>query len=319
MPDDTASVFEFMFPTEVWEPVSKLFSSSMSLASFILFWFVILTIGATYVDVTKEIPGAWNPWAIFWFVALNVLLVLLIAWWFSPVELPYIGEVLSSAPNTCVGEYGSLEVGMCYKNCEPGYHGRLTTCYADTFGRGIGIPVGLAHKDATPGSWCPKDWTDDGALCRAPLGWNDRCVNWGLLGWSGCATGGQVEAKQSICPGPGDFGSDYKGEYWKWRASNGKGDPVPGETLVQANAANNKTCADLDRLNDKHSDLVGMLCYKPCPKDYPEKYPGAPYMCYKGGRTSYDRGPGRAPPAFRLLKKYAVNIPPTPQIDNRPI
>jgi hypothetical protein len=310
MPDDSASVFEFMFPTEVWGPVSNLFSSSLSLVSFILFWFVILTVAATYVDSTKEIPGAWNPWAIFWIIALNALLLLIIAWWFSPVELPYIGEVLSSAPNTCIAPHGSLENGLCYKDCEAGFHGYLTRCYADKFGRGVGTAVGFAHPGAAKNSWCPDGWVDDLLLCRSPIKW-DNCGFKDLFGtcWPK-PSGGQVEEKRPICPGPSDFGPDYRQEYWKWRDSNGKGDPAPGETLVEANAANHKTCADVERLNDKHSDLVDGLCYKPCPKDYPERYPAEPYHCYKGGRTSYERGVGRVPPAFRLLKKYAVNIPP---------
>jgi len=308
-----------MFPSEIWGPISNLFSSSMATASFVLFWFMIVLVGATYLDTTKMIPGAWNPWMIFWFFALNALLILLIAWWFSPIELPYIGEVLSGAPNSCVGEYGSLETGMCYKNCEPGFHGAVTGCYADTVGRGIGIAVGMAHKDAANNSWCPSGWVDDGLLCRAPITW-DNCGYKDLLGtcWPK-ASGGQVEVKQSICPGPQDFGPDYLHEYWKWRASNGKGDSVPGETLVEANSANHKTCADIDQLNDKHSDLADGLCYKPCPKDYPEKYPGASWLCYKGGRTSYDRGIGHAPPMFRLLHKYPINIPPHIPVDNTPM
>lgn len=310
VPSDT---FEFMFPSEIWAPISNLFSSSMATASFVLFWVAIVMIGATYVDVTKTIPGAWNPWVIFWFVALNVVLLLLIAWWFSPVELPYIGEVLSSAPNTCLGSHPSLEDGLCYKNCDPGFHGRGVQCLADTFGRGVGKVVGMAHKDAANNSWCPSGWRDDGLFCAGKVSCFSisECFNEGKCGCSG----GQSEAKQPICPGPTDFGPDYLHEYWKWRASNAKGEPVPGETLVEANAGNRRTCADLDQLNDKHSDLVDGLCYKPCPKDYPERYPGAPYMCYKGGRTGYYRGDGRIPPAFRLLKKYPVNIPPHVPVD----
>jgi hypothetical protein len=314
VPSDT---FEFMFPSEIWAPISNLFSSSMATASFVLFWVAIVMIGATYVDVTKTIPGAWNPWVIFWFVALNVVLLLLIAWWFSPVELPYIGEVLSSAPNTCLGSHPSLEEGLCYKNCDPGFHGRGVQCLADTFGRGAGKIAGMAHKDAANNSWCPSGWDDQGLFCAGKVSCFSitECFNEGKCGCSG----GQSEAKQSICPGPTDFGPDYLHEYWKWRASNGKGDSVPGETLVEANSANHKTCADVDMLNDKHSDLVDGMCYKPCPKDYPEKYPGAPYLCYKGGRTSYDRGIGHAPPMFRLLHKYPINIPPHIPVDNTPM
>ena len=321
MADESTSPFEFMFPSEIWGPVSSLFSSSMSLASFVLFWLMIIAVAATYVDATKEIPGAWNPWVIFWLVLLNGILILVIAWWFSPLELPYVGEVLSSAPNTCIGknpgEYGSLEGGLCYKNCRDGYHGFGVRCYADTINIGAAIFPGLAHKDAdiNGGSWCPKDWHDDGLLCRAPLGWNSRCVDWGFGNWSGCATGGQVELKQQICPGPQDFGGDYMTEYSEWKRANAKGAPVPGETLVEANAANRKTCADVDCTNDKHWDNIDGLCYKSCPSGM-QHVPGMPYLCFKGGELSYDRGGGRAPPMFRLMKKYAVDIPPHIPVDN---
>lgn len=291
----------------------------MGTAYFVLFWVAVVMIGATYVDVTKTIPGAWNPWVIFWFVALNALLLLLIAWWFSPVELPYIGEVLSSAPNSCVGGHPSLEDGLCYKNCDPAFHGRGIECLADTVRRGVGVPIGMAHKGAAHDSWCPSEWVDDGLVCRSPIKW-DSC-GYKLFGL--CVAKqigmGQVEAKQAICPGPTDFGPDYLHEYWKWRDANAKEDPAPGETDVQANAAGHKNAADIAQLNDKHSDLVDGLCYKPCPKDYPERYPGAPYLCYKGGRTGYYRGDGLIPPAFRLLKKYPVNIPPHIPVDNTPM
>jgi hypothetical protein len=144
-------------------------------------------------------------------------------------------------------------------------------------------------------------------------------VNWGFGNWSGCATGGQIEVKQATCPPPSDFGGDYLTEYWKWRTANEKGDPVPGETLVEANAANHKTCADVEEVNDKHWDNVDGTCYKPCPKDNPVHVPMAPYQCYKGGDVSYDRGAGRIPPAFRLLRKYAINIPPHAPVDNTPM
>ena len=312
-----------MFPSDIWGPISNLFSSSMATASFVLFWVAVVMIGATYVDVTKTIPGAWNPWVIFWFVALNALLLLLIAWWFSPVELPYIGEVLSSAPNTCIGtkpgDYGSLEGGLCYQNCRDGYHGFGVRCYADTTNIGASIFPGLAHKDADidGGSWCPKDWHDDGLTCRSPITW-DNCGYKDLLGtcWPK-ASGGQVELKQAICPGPQDFSGDYMTEYSQWKRANAKGEPKAGETLVEANAANDKTCADVDRTNDKHWDNIDGLCYKSCPAGM-QHVPAMPYLCFKGGELSYDRGGGRVPPAFRLLKKYPVNIPPHAPVDNTP-
>jgi len=270
---------------------------------------LIITIGATYVDATKEIPGAWNPWVIFWFVVLNGIIILLIAWWFGPFDLPYIGEVLSSAPNTCIGkfpgEYGSLEGGLCYKNCKDGYHGLGVRCYADTFGVGPGTVVGLEP--------CRDGYRNEGLLCSSVRG--DNCA-WKLFG--ACMPGivGDVYGRLDhggVCPGPQDFGGNFDDEYKKWKTASDKGEPVIDpktkqmETLEEANKANHRTCDDIAIIGtDKHVDKRRGMCYKKCPAEYPEHVPDMPYLCYKGGELSYDRGGGQTPHLFRLFGKYPI-------------
>ena len=78
------------------------------------------------------------------------------------------------------------------------------------------------------------------------------------------------------------------------------------ETAVEANAAGHKTCADIDIVKGKHTERIDGLCYKKCPSDYPYHVPGMPYLCYKGGELSYDRGAGSPPPLFRLFEKYPI-------------
>jgi hypothetical protein len=305
MADESTSPFEFMFPSEIWGPVSSIFSSGMSLASFILFWLLIITIAATYVDATKEIPGAWNPWVIFWLVLLNGIILLLIAWWFGPINLPFLGEVFTSAPNTCVGEYGSSEGGLCYKNCREGYHGFGVRCYADTVGIGAGTVVGLEP--------CRDGYRTEGLLCSS--------VRWGDCAWKffgKCVPGltGDVYGRLDgggVCPGPQDFGGNFDDEYKKWKIANDKGepaiDPATGEleTLESANKANHKTCDDTAMIGtDKHVDKREGMCYKKCPAGYPEHVPGMPYLCYRGGELSYDRGGGQPPHMFRVFGKYPI-------------
>ena len=168
--------------------------------------------------------------------------------------------IVGITPSTCPKSNPDLEGGLCYVKCRPGYHGAVTMCVADTFGVGIGTPVGLED--------CPKGWKDDGLTCRAELKWNG-CKSKGLFGECyGGLEGGQVVGRLDnggVCPGPG--GSEYK-------------------------------------------DKVDGLCYKKCPKDYPIHLPGMPYLCYKGGPLTYDRGVGKIPHFFQLLgtTSYETNI-----------
>lgn len=317
--DDTtwSGLADLLFPPDIWVPIAEILLPGANLGILLAIGLAIIYVAALYIDKTKTITGAWNPWVIFWIVVVIIVIILIIGWLFSPISL-FGYEILSAAPDTCTGDRPSLEAGMCYRNCRDGFHGSMSMCIADSVNRGAGVIPGLAHKDAAPNSWCPGGWHDDGALCRAPME-TDWCGRRDLLGtcWP-VTTGGQVEAKQATCPPPSDFGGDYLTEYWKWRESNSKGDPKPGETLVEANAAHDKTCADIAMVNDKHWDNKDGLCYKGCPADYPNPVPGMPYLCFKGGELSYDRGIGHAPHMFRAFRKYPVDVPPHLPVDNTP-
>jgi len=110
-------------------------------------------------------------------------------------------EIGAFTPWTCRPERESLEDGLCYVPCRKGYTGFLTTCRAESMSVGVGTPVALED--------CPAGWTNDGLTCREPIGWNDKCVNWGLY-WTGCASGGNVVGRLNNggkCPGPG--GDEY--------------------------------------------------------------------------------------------------------------
>jgi hypothetical protein len=57
---------------------------------------------------------------------------------------------------------------------------------------------------------------------------------------------------------------------------------------------------------NKHVERIDGLCYKKCPSDYPYHVPGMPYLCYKGGDLSYDRGGGLVPALYRFFGKYTL-------------
>ena len=211
---------------------------------------------------------------------------------------------------------------MCYKHCRNGFHGIATICWADVFGVGVGTAVGLEP--------CPEntdgkgDWKNLGLTCTR---WKNQCHYWGtdIIGhwWTGCLeTVGRLD-HGGVCPGPQDFGGSQD-EWPKWKRAHDKPDPKVGpdgnmETAAEANALGHKTCDDMAEVAAReHTEYVDGMCYRKCPADYPHRVPGQPYNCYKGGELSYDRGGGRIPPAFRVLGKYAMNIPPHAAVDNTP-
>lgn len=55
---------------------------------------------------------------------------------------------------------------------------------------------------------------------------------------------------------------------------------------------------------DDHTDRIAGLCYRRCPKELPNRIPGMPYLCYKGGELAYGRGVGAIPQMLRLFGKY---------------
>jgi hypothetical protein len=302
MSSDVSDFVSFLFPPEIWTPVYEFTSSTLSLAfalGMILFFIYVFLL---YADTTKEIPGAWNPWVLFWIAVVCVVIFLVIAWSIAPLKLFDI-ELMSKTPNTCVGDWGSMEAGLCYKHCNPGYHGFGVRCYADTVNIGVGTVIGLEP--------CRDGYRNEGLICSS-VRW-DNCA-WRLFG--ACMPGltGDIYGRLDgggQCPGPQDFGGNYDEEVKNWKKLNQKPDPIIDprtgkmETAAQANAAGHKTCADIEQLGtNKHTERIDGLCYKKCPSDYPYHVPGMPYLCYKGGDLSYHRGGGLIPPLYRFFGKY---------------
>jgi hypothetical protein len=296
-------MWTFLFPADIWDPIL-----AWIMPGFSAVWVMFLVMAITYIVIlygekTYTFPGAWNPWVIFWAFLTLFIVFLVVAWYISPVKLFGI-EIMSTTPNTCVGQKSSLEAGLCYNNCKPGFHGALTGCYADSVNVGTGTVVGLEP--------CTGDYRPEGLLCSS--------VRWNSCKWKtiiGCIGGfdGNVYGRLDsggVCPGPQDFGGNFDGEYKEWKRMHDKPDPTIDpttklpETDEEAAAAGHKTSGDIAALGtDKHTKKVDGMCYKECPPEYPERIPGMPYLCYKGGPLSYDRGVGDIPRLFRLFGKYA--------------
>jgi hypothetical protein len=296
-------IWSLIFPPDIWKPIGEFMSTTLSLASTLAIILALIYMGLLYFDTTKLIPGAWNPWVIFWIVVVVGLIFLAIAWSLAPLKLFGV-EVFSSSPNTCVGNKSSLEGGLCYNSCRTGYHGFGVRCYADTVQNGEGNVVGLEP--------CRDGYRTEGLLCSSVRG--DNCA-WKLFG--ACMPGltGDVYGRLDhggVCPGPQDFGGDFDTEYKKWKKSNDKAEPVIDpktgqiETAEQATTLGHKTCDDISMVGtNKHTEKIDGMCYKKCPSENPEHVPGMPYLCFKGGELSYDRGGGMAPPLFRFFGKYS--------------
>jgi hypothetical protein len=135
-------------------------------------------------------------------------------------------EIASRTPYTCPPQKPDLDSGLCYEKCRTGFRGVGPVCWADSYNRGVGTPVGLEP--------CPSGWSNDGLTCREPLGWNDHCVWWGAW-WTGCATGGGVRGRLNgggVCPntdpgGPSENTEKLDGLCYK-KCPSDKPYPIPG-------------------------------------------------------------------------------------------
>ena len=264
-------VWSFLFPSDVWTPIGDFLGSTAASAIALLMVLGMFYLGLLYLDTTKGIEGAWNPWVIFWAIVTTSIVILIVMWCTGTVNIGGT-EVVTFAPHTCIGDHDQEEAGLCYKKCRDGFHGSATSCYANSVEIGVGTVVGLES--------CPNGWTNMGLTCSR---WNNECHRWGtdIIGhwWTGCAeTIGRLD-HGGQCPGPQDFSGNYDNEIRNWKDT---GD------------------------SDKHTEKIDGLCYKKCPADYPVHIPGMPYLCYKGGELSYDRGVGVPPHMLRLLGKYPV-------------
>ena len=161
----------------------------------------------------------------------------------------------------------SSEGGLCYTPCKPGFYGRTFMCVAESHDRGVGTVIGLED--------CPAGWNNDGLTCREPLRGGD-CRTW----WDGCSSrapgwlgGGCIGGAKTEC-------TPITGGRIKGRLDGGGKCPGP-------------------QGGDKPHKYEGM-CYSNCPKDKPVPMPFLPYLCYKGGPVTYDRGVGKVPYMIRV-------------------
>jgi hypothetical protein len=173
-------------------------------------------------------------------------------------------EVFSIFPNSCPGDRLDKDAGLCYVPCRSGFKGVGPVCWAESRNVGVGKPVGLEP--------CPPGWNNDGLICREPLRWNP-CAWRGLFKecWGGLE-GGKLRGRLNnggICDYPQDRSK------------------LPGWLR-----------------DGKHPEKIAGLCYKKCPAEYPQRIPGMPYLCYKGGPLSYGRGVGTVPCIVRLGRKW---------------
>ncbi len=182
-------------------------------------------------------------------------------------------RLFSITPDTCPLDRPVLDAGLCYEQCDEGYHGVGPVCWADTENRGIAI---LAEAKSCSDMGLGADYRDDPLTCWKDLKCTTKCD--GTWDWS---SGGFCKTK---CTGP-----DLKL----------KGFKCPGRKFQLT------FLTDLIGLTsggiDAYTELVDGVCYKKCPESKPNYVPGMPYLCMKGDRgLSYGRGAGTVPPIFHF-------------------
>ena len=144
-------------------------------------------------------------------------------------------------PDTCPANKPELDAGLCYEQCQDGYHGVGPVCWADTFGIGIGKIPELHFRMETHKSW--------GSI--------------GCTGGRGFRFQGYDDCYNITIPVPYQLCPEYQ----------------DGDKRIRG-------------------DNVAGLCYKKCPEKLPNRVPGMPYLCFKGGNLSYGRGVGEVPPLW---------------------
>lgn len=268
----------------------------VSFAQVVLFFVGMLYLVLLYGEKTKYIPGAWNPFTIFWILLVAFIVFLVIAWYISPVKLFGV-EIISAAPNTCIGQKSSMEGGLCYNNCDPGYHGSAATCYADTVNIGAGTVFGLSNCEdgwKNTGLTCIKNcndgYDDDGLTCRKPIRGGGNCKTW----WDGCAS-----------RAPGWLGGGCIG------GAKTECDPITGGD-VYGKESKGRVAQCPGPQGEEYTEMIAGMCYKPCPPGGWTHVPGLPYLCVRTKEGSndpialtYERGVGDIPRLFRLFGKYA--------------
>ena len=221
-------------------------------------------------------------------------------------------EIASVTPFTCPPDKPDLDKGLCYEKCRTGYHGVGPVCWADTFDRGVGTPVGLEP--------CPSGWTNDGLTCREPLkSTMEPCPQGsrdvGGTCWGPVRTdcGDDCSKGWDDCRRRGLFGMCIGGcreSCWSvdgiTRQLHERNLKVTGGNIV-GRLNKGGVCPNTDPGGpSENTEKLDGLCYKKCPADKPFPVPAMPYLCYAGGDLSYPRGAGKVPSLFRALGKYPI-------------
>jgi hypothetical protein len=201
-------------------------------------------------------------------------------------------RLFSTTPDTCPLDRPVLDAGLCYEECDEGYHGVGPVCWASTKDIGPGILAEFMTCLETIGEKDGGQYEDWGLLCHKPL----KCVSF-CDGDSRDAFGRCWAWDLRIeCSGP-DFklkGLKCPGRINPAVAFNFLGDLVSD---IFGDGAGDFFKTDVT----KYKDLVDGMCYKKCPEEKPNHINGAPYLCTKGTRgLSYSRGAGTVPPLFHF-------------------
>ena len=157
----------------------------------VLFWLLLAMIVQV---VLKKVPMITFGWRIaLWFAfALFIL--------FAFMAIGKIGlfgfELISTYPDTCSANQ-ELDGLVCYEKCRDGFHGVGPVCWANSKNVGTGKVAGLGK--------CPAGWNDWGLVCQQPI----RCASGLAFFREGCS-GGNVRAKELVCPGPTNKGATDK-------------------------------------------------------------------------------------------------------------
>jgi len=297
----TQRIVDFLFPQQVWGPATNIIMTGMktgyyvALVAFLLYgmyWFVTSWIES--YKVTRLLYAF--PLGFIVFFVLIIIVLVIIGYMIGGISIFGYDIFRMSA---CDSDHPDKNGGLCYKNCDEGYHGVGPVCWADTYGVGAGTVIGLSS--------CPAGQTDFGLFC---LGW-DSCKYRTIIG---CIGGFNSTGKTAQCPGPTDFGdlfdSGYNGKYSAYNTSKSKPDPSrASETDKERLLAGHKTKEDEDTVRDKHRDLVDGLCYKEC-RAGEMHLPGMPYLCIKQQPgtdkpipLSYGRGVGLIPHWMKFFDK----------------
>uniref|UniRef100_A0A6C0M0T6 Uncharacterized protein n=1 Tax=viral metagenome TaxID=1070528 RepID=A0A6C0M0T6_9ZZZZ len=296
----TQKIVDFLFPQQVWGPVTDIIMSGLKIGYFVALFFLIIY-GVYWVITTwiasYKATGYLQafPVGIFCLFLFIIAIVLLIGWMFSPLSI-YGYNIFSFS--ACDSSHPDKNAGLCYQNCDPGYHGVGPVCWADTFGVGIGDLPSFAP--------CGVGIQGIGPLC---IGWDSHKYHT-IFGDIGGLT---ISTRPLVCPSPQDFDSfdlfDTK-HLDDYMTAWNKPDPTKeSETDSDRNKLGQKTRADQAYVKDKHREMVDGLCYKTC-REGEVHVPGMPYLCIKKKQgtndpipLSYGRGVGVIPHWIKLLDK----------------